>query len=38
MLKINEAKSWFFKKTNDIDKPLVDPITKKEGEEQNQQN
>ena len=36
--KINKAKSWFFEKTNKIDKPLARVIKKKKGEESNQQN
>ena len=29
IVKINKAKSWFFKKINKIDKPLTRPIKKK---------
>ena len=36
-VKINKTKSWFFEKTNKIDKPLV-RLIKKEREESNQQN
>ena len=32
--KINKAKSWFFEKTNKIDKPLARFIKKKRGENQ----
>lgn len=31
ILKVNETKSWFFEKTNKIDKPLA-RLTKKERE------
>ena len=34
--KINETKSWFFEKTNKIDKPLARLIKKKKGEDPNQ--
>ena len=36
--KINQTKSWFFKKINKIDKPLARLIKEKKGEESNQQN
>ena len=36
-VKVNKTKSWFFKKINKIDKPLVRFIKKKR-EESNQQN
>jgi len=36
--KINKAKSWFFEKTNKIDKPLARVIKKKKVEESNQPN
>ena len=36
--KINKTKSWFFEKTNKIDKPLARLIKKRGEEESNQQN
>ena len=36
-VKINKTKSWFFEKTNKIDKPLA-RLIKKERKESNQQN
>ena len=36
--KINNAKSWFFEKINEIDKQLARLMKKKKGEESNQQN
>ena len=36
--KINKAKSWFFEKINQINKPLARLIKEKKGEESNQQN
>ena len=36
--KINKTKSWFFEKINKIDKPLARLITKKKGQDSNQQN
>ena len=38
IVKINKTKSWFFKKSNNIDKPLARLIKKKKREESNQQN
>ena len=34
--KINETKSWFFEKTNKIDKPLATLVKKKNGDDSNQ--
>ena len=36
--KINKTKSWFFEKTNTIDKPLARLIKKKTGEDSDQLN
>ena len=36
--KINKTKSYFFEKTNKIDKPLANFIKKKKGKDSNQQN
>ena len=36
--KINKTKNWFFEKINKIDKPLARLITKKKGQDSNQQN
>ena len=33
--KINKTKSWFFEKTNKIDKPLTRPIKKKKEDSNN---
>ena len=38
IVKINKAKSWFFKKINKIDTPLTRLIKQKKTEESNQQN
>ena len=38
LVKINKTKSWFFKKINEIDKPLARLRKKKKREESNQQN
>ena len=35
VVKINKTKSWFFKKINNIDKPLARLIKKKEKPEMN---
>ena len=37
IVKINKAKSWFFEKINEIDKPLA-RLIKRTREESNQQN
>ena len=34
--KINKTKSWFFEKTNKIDKPLARLLKEKKGEDANQ--
>ena len=34
--KINKTKNWFFKKVNEIDKPLARLIKKKKGKDSNQ--
>ena len=34
--KINQTKSWFFEKINEIDKPL--DLSRKKGDDSNQQN
>ena len=37
IVKINKTKSWFFEKTNKVDKPLA-RLNKKKREKSNQQN
>ena len=36
--KINKTRSWFFEKINEIDRPLVRLIKKRQGEDSNEQN